>query len=64
MSRKLKPIVCSARPEILDRVARAASEGSLRLPIAETVPLGEAIRLIGELEAGKRIGGKGLIAVE
>lgn len=64
VSRKLKPIVCSARPEILDRVARAASEGSLRLPIAETVPLGEAIRLIGELEAGKRIGGKGLIAVE
>jgi len=64
VSRKLKPIVCSARPEILGRVARAASEGSLRLPIAETVPLGEAIRLIGELEAGKRIGGKGLIAVE
>jgi hypothetical protein len=64
VSRKLKPIVCSTRPEILDRVARAASEGKLRLPIAQIVPLGEAPRLIVELEAGKKIGGKGLIAME
>jgi NADPH:quinone reductase-like Zn-dependent oxidoreductase len=64
VSRKLKPIVCSTRPEILDRVARAASEGKLRLPIAQIVPLGEATRLIVELEAGKKIGGKGLIAME
>jgi NADPH:quinone reductase-like Zn-dependent oxidoreductase len=63
VSRKLKPVVCSARAEILDRVALAASEGSLRLPIAEVVPLGEATRLIVELEAGKKIGGKGLIAM-
>jgi NADPH:quinone reductase-like Zn-dependent oxidoreductase len=64
VSRKLKPIVCSTRPEILDRVTRAASEGKLRLPIAQIVPLGEATRLIAELEAGKKIGGKGLIAME
>lgn len=64
VTRKLKPIVCSARADILDRLARAASEGSLRLPVAEIVPLSEATRLIGELEAGKKIGGKGLIAIE
>jgi NADPH:quinone reductase-like Zn-dependent oxidoreductase len=64
VTRKLKMVVCSARAEILDRVARAASEGSLRLPVGEIVPLSEAVRLIGELEAGKKIEGKGLIAME
>jgi len=28
------------------------------------VALGDAIRLLGEIEAGKKIGGKGLIAME
>lgn len=64
VNRKLKPIVCSPRAEILDRVAHAAVEGKLKLPIAEIVPLSEAIRLINELEAGKKIGGKGLVAME
>jgi len=57
-------VVCSARAEILDRVGRAASERSLRLPVGEIVRLSEAVRLIGELEAGKKIEGKGLIAME
>ena len=64
VTRKLKMVVCSARAEILDRVARAASEASLRLPVGEIVSLSEAVRLIGELEAGKKIEGKGLIAME
>jgi NADPH:quinone reductase-like Zn-dependent oxidoreductase len=64
VTRKLKVVVCSARAEILDRVGRAASEGSLRLPVGEIVRLSEAVRLIGELEAGKKIEGKGLIAME
>lgn len=64
VNRRLKPVVCSARAEILDRVARAAGEGSLRLPVADIVPLGDAIRLLGDIEAGKKIGGKGLIAMD
>jgi len=64
VNRRLKVVVCSATAEILDRVARAADEGNLRLPIAEIVPLGEAIRLLRDLEAGKKIGGKGLIAMD
>ena len=64
VSRKLKLVICSARAEILDRVAGAASEGSLRLPIGEIVPLSGAVRLIGELEAGRKIEGKGLVAME
>lgn len=63
VSRKFKVVLCSARAEILDRVARAASEGNLRLPVGAVVPLSEAVRLIGELEAGRKIEGKGLIAV-
>lgn len=49
---------------MFDLVARAASEGGLRLPVGEIVPLSEAVRLIGELEAGRKIEGKGLIAME
>ena len=64
VNRKLKPVVCSARAEVLDHVARAAGEGSLLLPVAHIVPLGDAVRLIGDIEAGKKIGGKGLIAMD
>lgn len=64
VNRRLKPIVCSPRAEILDGLARAAGEGKLRLPVAEIVPLSGAIRLITELEAGKKLNGKGLVAME
>ncbi|WP_192385661.1 NAD(P)-dependent alcohol dehydrogenase [Mesorhizobium silamurunense] len=64
VNRKLKPIICSPRAEILDRLARAAGEGSLLLPVADTVPLSDAIGLIGDIEAGKKVGGKGLIAMD
>jgi NADPH:quinone reductase-like Zn-dependent oxidoreductase len=64
VSRRFKVIVCSANAENLDRVARAASEGRLQLPVGEIVPLTDAIRLIREVEAGKKIGGKALIAME
>lgn len=62
-NRRLKPIVCTPRADILDGIADAAGEGKLRLPIAETVPLGGAITLITTLEKGRKIGGKGLVAV-
>jgi NADPH:quinone reductase-like Zn-dependent oxidoreductase len=63
VTRKLKPIVCTPRRDILDGLARAAGEGKLRLSVAEIVPLGEAIRLLTALEAGRKLGGKGLVVM-
>lgn len=63
-NRRLKPIVCTPRSDILDGLARATKEGKLRLPVAEIVPLGEAIRLISALEAGRKLGGKGLVVMD
>lgn len=62
--RRLKPIICKARADILDGLARAAAEGTLRLPIAKTVPLSEAIRLVAELEQGHKLAGKGLVVMD
>ena len=63
-TRRLKLIVGTPRPDILANVAHAAREGKLRLPIGEIVPLNEAIQLITALEAGRRLGGKGLVVME
>lgn len=63
-NRRLKPIVCTPRPDILDSLARAAREGKYRLPIGEIVPLSEAIQLIAELEAGRKPGGKSLVEMD
>lgn len=63
-NRRLKPIVCTPRSDILDGLARAAKERKLRLPVAEVVPLSEAIPLITALEAGRKLGGKGLVAMD
>jgi len=62
-NRRLKPIVCTPRSDVLDGLARAAKEGKLRLPVAEIVPLSEAIPLIAALEAGRKLAGKGLVAM-
>jgi NADPH:quinone reductase-like Zn-dependent oxidoreductase len=62
-NRKLKPIICTARADILDRLADAAGNGRLRLPIGETVPLRDAILLIAALEAGRKLAGKALVAM-
>ena len=64
VNRKLKPIVCSPRAEVLDGLARAAGAGRLRLPVAQIVPLSDAIRLLCSLEGGGRIPGKGLVAMD
>jgi NADPH:quinone reductase-like Zn-dependent oxidoreductase len=63
-NRRLKPIVCTPRADILDGLARAADGGNLRLPVAEIVPLTDAIRLISDLEAGRKLGGKGLVVMD
>lgn len=62
-NRRLKPVVCTPRPDILDSLARAAGEGRFRMPIAEIVPLNEAIDLVTALEAGRKLAGKGLVAM-
>jgi NADPH:quinone reductase-like Zn-dependent oxidoreductase len=55
-----KPVV-----EDLDAVARAAGEGTLRLPVARTVPLGRAIAALTELERDHTPrGGKLVITTE
>jgi len=63
-NRRLKPIICTPRSDILDGLASAAKEGKLRLPVAEIVPLSEAISFVTTLEAGRKLGGKGLIVMD
>lgn len=59
--RRLKPIMGSPRAEILDKLAKAASAGSFRIPIGKSVALHDAIQLIGEIENGRKPGGKAVI---
>lgn len=63
INRRLKPIVCTARAQILDGLASAAGTGQLRLPVAEIVHLTDAIPLITALETGRKLAGKALVAM-
>jgi NADPH:quinone reductase-like Zn-dependent oxidoreductase len=60
-NRRLKPIICTARADIIDGLAHAAGEGKLRLPITESVPLTAAIPLLAALEKGRKINGKAIV---
>ncbi|QND56165.1 NAD(P)-dependent alcohol dehydrogenase [Mesorhizobium huakuii] len=62
-NRHLKPIICTARADILDNLARAAGKGALKLPVVEIVRLQDAIALVTALESGRRLGGKGLVSM-
>jgi NADPH:quinone reductase-like Zn-dependent oxidoreductase len=62
--RRLKPIIGSPRADILQELADAAREGKFRIPVGEIVPLNGAIQLITELEKGRKLGGKGVVAME
>lgn len=62
-NRRLKPIVCTPRADILDSLARAASDGRLRLPISKVAPLSEAIGLLTDLE-GRKLSGKALVMMD
>ncbi|QUQ64212.1 NADP-dependent oxidoreductase [Kutzneria sp. CA-103260] len=58
-------LVAKAVTEDLDAVAQAAGKGALRLPVARTVPLGEAIPALTELERDRTPkGGKLVITTE
>jgi NADPH:quinone reductase-like Zn-dependent oxidoreductase len=63
LNRRLKPIICTARADILDGLARAAGQGRLSLPVAETVLLKDAIPLLAALERGRKIRGKALVVM-
>jgi NADPH:quinone reductase-like Zn-dependent oxidoreductase len=62
--RRLKPVIGSPRADILDKLAKAASESSFKTRIGRTVSLEDAVQLIGELEHGQKLGGRGVIAME
>jgi NADPH:quinone reductase-like Zn-dependent oxidoreductase len=62
--RRLKPIIASPNAEILEKVGDAACHGKFRIPVGEIVQLNGAIQLITELEKGRKLGGKGVVAVE
>ncbi|CDM62367.1 MULTISPECIES: zinc-binding dehydrogenase [Rhizobium] len=57
-SRRLEPIICTPRADILDGLARAAGEDKLRLPISEIVPLSDAIRMLTILDVVTRATGR------
>lgn len=63
-NRQLKPIICTARAYILDTLSRAAEDGNLRLPVAQIVPLDDAIRTLTALENGQKFGGKVLVRMD
>lgn len=62
--RGLKIVLCSPRVEVLEELAVFANEGKFRIPIGETVSLSGAIKLIADLENGRKLGGKGVVAME
>jgi NADPH:quinone reductase-like Zn-dependent oxidoreductase len=49
--------------EILQKVVDLAVAGRFSMPISRTAPLSEAIPLISDLEAGKRVPGKAVIVM-
>jgi NADPH:quinone reductase-like Zn-dependent oxidoreductase len=61
--RRLVLFFCTARPEILDEVAKAAAEGNIHMTVGKTVPFADAIDLIKEIEGGRKLNGKGLIVI-
>jgi NADPH:quinone reductase-like Zn-dependent oxidoreductase len=63
-NRRLKPVICTPTAEMLDSLAQAARDENFRLPIGEIVPLSEAIALITALEAGRKVRGKSLVAMD
>jgi len=64
VNRRFKPIICTARADILGGLASAAAEGKLRLPIAEIIPLTDAITMLTKLERGHKLGGKVLVRMD
>ncbi|MES3046768.1 NAD(P)-dependent alcohol dehydrogenase [Sphingomonas faeni] len=60
---RVKPIVATPRADLLDTLAHAARDKGFRLPIAQIVPLCDAIALIGDIEGGNKLRGKAVVAI-
>jgi len=63
-NRRLRPVICTPTANMLDSLARAARDENFSLAIGEIVPLSEAIALITALEAGRKVRGKSLVAMD
>lgn len=61
--RRLVLFFCTARPEILDEVAKAAVAGKIEMTVGKTVRFADAIDLIRKIEGGRTFNGKGLIVI-
>ena len=62
-SRHRKVPFGSPGPEILQKLADLAVSGKMPISIGRTAPLNQAIALIGDLEAGRRVKGKSVIVM-
>lgn len=60
---RVRPIVATPRADLLDTLAHAARDKGFRLPIAQIVPLRDAIALIAALEGGQKLSGKAVVAI-
>ncbi|TCP65635.1 NAD(P)-dependent alcohol dehydrogenase [Sphingomonas sp. PP-CE-1G-424] len=61
--KRVKPIVATPRADLLDTLAHAARDKGFRLPVAQIVPLRDAIALIAALEGGRKLRGKAVVAI-
>jgi NADPH:quinone reductase-like Zn-dependent oxidoreductase len=63
LSSKHKMVRGLPSPAILQKIIDLAVAGRFSIPIGRTAPLSEAITLIRDLEAGKRVPGKAVIVM-
>lgn len=62
--KRLKPIICSPRPEMMGALAELAASGQISLPIAQVVSLDDAVAAITRIERGSGPRGKTLIRIK
>ena len=62
-SRNFKPLIAKYTPDALETVADAASDGTLTVPVARTVPLAQAIDALTDLERTRSLRGGKLVII-
>jgi NADPH:quinone reductase-like Zn-dependent oxidoreductase len=63
VTRRYKPVFGTQTVDTLEQVARLAADGKLRVQIGRTAPLEDAIRLISDVESGKKEPGRAVIVI-
>lgn len=61
--KRLKPIICSPRPDLMASLAELAATGKLSLPVSEVTTLSDAVAAITRIECGAGPRGKTLIRI-